>query len=93
MLLAAADFGLGSCYLESPTLAFNIPAVCESAKIADNAQPQAVIVFGYTNDTAPHKDYPQNPDNIVYVKLGYYVKFNEKPPMRFMHFMGGLFYC
>ena len=68
MLLAAADLGLGSCYLESPTLAFNIPAVREAAKISDNAHPQAVIVFGYTNDTAPHKDYPQNPDNIVYVK-------------------------
>lgn len=68
MLLAATELGLGSCYLESPTLAFNIPAVRGAAKIAENIQPQAVVVFGYTDDTEPHKEYPENPDNIVYVK-------------------------
>ena len=67
MLLAAADLGLGSCYLESPTLAFNIPAVAEGAKLPVGAQPQAVIVFGYTDDTAPHNAYPEAPENILYV--------------------------
>ncbi len=68
MLVAATELGLGSCYLESPTLAFNIPTIAEAAKIPANAQAQAVIVFGYTDDAAPHKEYPENPDNIVYVE-------------------------
>lgn len=67
MLIAATELGLGSCYLESPTLAFNIPDVAAAAKIAEGAQPQAVIVFGYTDDTAPHAEYDKEPDNIVYV--------------------------
>ena len=67
ILLAATELGLGSCYLESPTLAFNIPTIAEAARIPANAQAQAVIVFGYTDDVAPHKEYPENPDNIVYV--------------------------
>lgn len=67
MLLAATELGLGSCYLESPVLAFYIPAVAQAAKLPDNAQPQAMVVFGYTDDTAPHKEYPANPENIMYV--------------------------
>lgn len=67
ILLAATEYGLGSCYLESPTLAFNIPDVAASAKIPLGAQPQAVIVFGYSDDTAPHSEYPEKPENIVYV--------------------------
>ena len=66
-LLAGTELGLGSCYLESPTLAFNIPDVAATAKIPEGAQPQAVIVFGYTEDTTPHAAYPENPENIVYV--------------------------
>lgn len=67
MLLAATELGLGSCYLESPTLAFFNPVVCAAARLPENVQPQAVIVFGYTEDTAPHAAYPENPDNITYV--------------------------
>ena len=67
ILLAATELGLGSCYLESPTLAFNIPDVAAAAKIPEGAQAQNVIVFGYTDDMAPHKDYPVDPDNITYV--------------------------
>lgn len=67
MLIAATELGLGSCYLESPTLAFNIPDVAAAAKIAEGAQPQAVIVFGYTDDEAPHAEYDKEPENIVYV--------------------------
>lgn len=67
MLLAATELCLGSCYLESPVLAFNIPEVAQAAKLPENAQPQAMIVFGYTDDTAPHKAYPANPENIMYV--------------------------
>lgn len=67
MLLAATELGLGSCYLESPTMAFYNPAVCAAVKLPENVQPQAVIVFGYTNDTTPHAAYPENPDNITYI--------------------------
>lgn len=67
MLLAATELGLGSCYLESPTLAFNDPAVCAAVKLPENVHPQAVIVFGYTDDTAPHSEYPGDPNNITYI--------------------------
>ena len=67
MQYQAEELGLGSCYLESPTLAFNVPAVAEAAKIPEGAQPQAVIVFGYTDDNSPHKEYESNPANIVYI--------------------------
>ncbi len=67
MLIAATELGLGSCYLESPTLAFNIPTIAEASRIPENAQAQAVIVFGYSDDNAPHKEYPEKPDNIFYV--------------------------
>lgn len=67
MLLAATDLGLGSCYLVSPTMAFNVPAVCEAAKLPENTQPMAIIAVGYTDDTAPHADYPEQPENITYV--------------------------
>lgn len=68
MLLAATELGLGSCYLESPTLAFNIPTVAEAAKIPKGAQAQAVIVFGYTADNKPHSSRPENPENITYIQ-------------------------
>lgn len=67
MLLAATELGLGSCYLESPTMAFYNPAICAAVKLSENVQPQAVIVFGYTDDTTPHTAYSENPDNITYV--------------------------
>ena len=67
ILLAATDMGLGSCYLESPTLAFNIPDIAKAVKLPVNTQPQAVIVFGYTDDSTPHKEYPENPENIIFV--------------------------
>ena len=67
MLIAATELGLGSCYLMSPTMAFHVPAIREAAKLPENAQPVSLIVFGYTDDTTPHKDRPENPANIVYV--------------------------
>ena len=67
MLLAATELGLGSCYLESPTLAFNVPTIAQAAMIPEGAQPQAVIVFGYTADSKPHAARPENPENITYV--------------------------
>lgn len=36
MLLAATELGLGSCYLESPTLAFHNPAVCAAVQLSNN---------------------------------------------------------
>lgn len=69
MLLAATDLGLGSCYLMTPTMAFNIPAVHDAAKLPVlGVQPVAVVVFGYTNDTAPHKAYMTDVEEIVYLK-------------------------
>ena len=67
MLLAAADLGLGSCYLMTPTMAFAVPEIVKAVKIPAGAQPVCVVVFGYTEDTAPHKQYPDAPDNIMYV--------------------------
>lgn len=67
MLLAATDLGLGSCYLMTPTMAFTIPEVREAAKLPANTQQVCVVAFGYTEDTAPHKDYPEQPENITYV--------------------------
>ena len=45
MLLAATDLGLGSCYLESPTLAFYNPEMRNAVRMDEKWQPQAVIVF------------------------------------------------
>ena len=67
MLVAATELGLGSCYLMSPTMAFHVPSIREAAKLPENAQPVSLIVFGYTDDTAPHKERPENPANIIYV--------------------------
>ena len=53
--------------VESPTLAFNIPDVTAAAKLPEGVQPQEIIVFGYTDGTTPHAEYPTNPDNIIYV--------------------------
>lgn len=69
MLIAAADLGLGSCYLVTPTMAFDILKIHDAAKLPIlGAQAVCVVVFGYTNDTAPHKAYPDNPDTIEYVE-------------------------
>lgn len=66
MLLAATELGLGSCFLVSPTLALNVPELAAKVKFDPNHQPFAVVVFGYSDDTAPHAERPENPDNIVY---------------------------
>lgn len=67
MLLAATELGLGSCYLMTPVMAFNIPTMRESTKLPNDAQPVAVVVFGYTNDIQPHKEYPNAQDTITYI--------------------------
>ena len=67
MLVAAADLGLASCYLMSPAMAFMLPEMRAAAKLPEEAEPVCVIVFGYSDDTAPHAAYPTNPENIVYV--------------------------
>lgn len=67
MLLAATELGLGSCYLMSPTMAFNIPEIKAAAKLPESALPVALIVFGYTDDMEPHAVRSENPDNIVYI--------------------------
>lgn len=66
ILIAATDLGLASCYLVSPSMAFVIPDVKTEAKIPENAVPQAVIVFGYSEDTSPHA--AKAFENITYIK-------------------------
>lgn len=66
MLLAATEYGLGSCYLASAALALNVPEFAEKVKLSSDLQPYAVVIFGYTDDTAPHTDRPEKPDNIIY---------------------------
>ena len=69
MLIAATDLGLGSCYLMTPTMAFDILSIHDEAKLPIlGAQAIAVVVFGYTDDTQPHKAYPDDPEDIEYVE-------------------------
>lgn len=68
ILLAATELGLGSCYMTSPTLGFNIPETREAVQIKENMEPLAIVVIGYAEDTTPHSDYPENPENIVFIE-------------------------
>lgn len=36
-------------------------------KVPEGAQVQCVVVFDHTDDAEPHKAYPEEPDNILYV--------------------------
>ena len=65
MLLAAADLGLGSCYVESPCLAFNNPSLRNKAGLPENCEVQAMVLLGYTEDIAPHTE--KKADNIIYI--------------------------
>lgn len=67
ILLAATEMELGSCYLASAILAFTDPALKAAAEIAEDHQPVCAVVFGYTDDKAPHAPRPKNPDNVNYV--------------------------
>ena len=67
MLIQAVDLGLGSCYLNTPTLAFFNPAFKKKVGLKDDANAVAVVIFGYTNDNSPHKEYPENPEEIKYI--------------------------
>lgn len=67
MLIQAVDLGLGSCYLNTPTLAFFNPSFKKKVGLNDNANAVAVVIFGYTNDNSPHKEYPENPEEIKYI--------------------------
>lgn len=66
MLLTATELGLGSCYLVSATLALNVPELAAKVKLSSDLQPHAVVVFGYTDDVAPHAERPETPDNVIY---------------------------
>lgn len=66
MLLAATELGLGSCYLVSATLALNVPELAQKIKLSSDLQPYAVVIVGYTDDTAPHAERPENSENIIY---------------------------
>ena len=68
MLLAATSLGLGSCYTVSPTLAFANPTVRQRVGMGEDETPACVIVFGYTDDNAPHAPRPANPGNIKYIE-------------------------
>lgn len=67
MLVAATALGLGSCFLMTPAMAFAVPEIRAAAKVPEGAQVQCVIVFGHTDDTEPHKAYPEEPENVFYV--------------------------
>ena len=68
MLLAATELGLGSCYIVSGTLAFMVPEVKATAGIAENMTPSCAVVIGYTEDSAPHTERHENPNNIIYCR-------------------------
>lgn len=68
MLIAATDLDLGSCYLTSPTMAFDVIDVHDAAELPIlGVQAVCVVVFGYTDDTTPHAPRPENPENIVFI--------------------------
>jgi len=48
-----------------------------------------VVVFGYTDDTAPHASRPENQDDIVYARVKRQHKDIRKPP----NFNGGFPFC
>ena len=48
-------------------MAFFIPEMRAAAKLPEEAEPVCIIVFGYSNDTTPHANYPEAPENIIYV--------------------------
>lgn len=66
MLLAVENLDLASCYTASPTLAFMDPSMGQAVKLLEGVQPQAIIVFGYSDDTAPHAARPEKPEEIIY---------------------------
>ena len=68
MLLAATELGLGSCYIVSGTLAFMVPEVKATAGIAENMTPSCAVIIGYTEDSAPHAERHENPNNIIYCR-------------------------
>ena len=68
MLLAATELGLGSCYIVSGTLAFMVPEVKATAGIAENMTPSCAVIIGYTEDSAPHEERHENPNNIIYCR-------------------------
>ena len=68
MLLAATALGLGSCYVGSPAMAFNLPDVRKAAGLPDGLKPVCAILIGYGKTNTPHAPRPENPDNIIYVK-------------------------
>ena len=67
MLVAATSLGIGSCYLNTPTLAFLNPEFKKKVGLGEDVSPVAVVVFGYTSDNAPHKEYPESPEEIKYI--------------------------
>ena len=64
ILLAATSLCLGSCYLESTTLAFNIPPIAEVAKIPQNTvavtDPDTVLKIQKMLDLLEENDDVQN---------------------------------
>lgn len=66
MLIAATDLELGSCFVESPVLAFKIPGTKESLNLTDDMEPICMVLIGYSPDNKPHEEYPENPDTIYY---------------------------
>ncbi len=66
MLIAAEELGLRSCYTASPTLAFMDQSMGEAINLPEGALPQAVILFGYSEDDTPHAERPENPEEIIY---------------------------
>ena len=67
MLIAAEDLGLRSCYTVSPTFAFSDPSIAEACKLPEGTKARAVILFGYSDDAAPHAERPADPKEIIYV--------------------------
>ena len=63
MLLAATELGLGSCYVMYPMLAFRNELLRKEAGLPDDVEPVCSVVFGYSEDMDPHRQYLEEPEN------------------------------
>ncbi len=56
LLLAAADAGLGACWVAAPAFASN--AAREALALADNWYPQAMVIVGHPDESRPPNERP-----------------------------------
>ena len=69
MAIAAAELGLGTCYLASILTAFRAdPALAKTLGVPDGFVPQCGMCLGYASETQiPGRPRPEEPGNITFL--------------------------